>query len=336
METEIDLNRRLDGPNVKWPRRCSPEQRLAELPHRLPTSDDAEVDPGRGTRDDLQRLVKRTPVVSRARRVAMLAATACLPILFALFMVVGMYLVLQWNKQHPEINRLRRCLTYLDRDATKQADQQTPSSSEARREALEIYIAGNFRDTITDRETWYSMTALTIPQPQRATAERIIAERPQPSPAELQAAITTIDPILKKIQAREKSRQTMPPVAFIFPQFFATWFVLVTVPGLIAALTVRRGLMMRVFGVDLVTRSGRPASRLRRLWRAAVFNAPFLLGPFAFALIAPLSPHERSLWAANAVPLGIAAAMLVITAWSLLLPVRGLSDRLSGTYLVPR
>lgn len=43
-ETEVDLNRRLDGPNVKWPRRCSPEQRSAEVPRRSRAGDANAVD----------------------------------------------------------------------------------------------------------------------------------------------------------------------------------------------------------------------------------------------------------------------------------------------------
>jgi hypothetical protein len=100
--------------------------------------------------------------------------------------------------------------------------------------------------------------------------------------------------------------------------------------GLIAVGAFRRGLIMLMFGVDCVTCKGALASRPRMLWRTIVFNAPVLLAPLVLALVFPLM---RALTPSL---LAMAGALVVIAVWSALLPVRGLTDRLSGTYLVPR
>jgi hypothetical protein len=104
----------------------------------------------------------------------------------------------------------------------------------------------------------------------------------------------------------------------------------ICLPGLIAACAFRRGLIMRMFGVDCVTRNGALASRPRMLWRTIVFNAPLLLAPLVFAVV-------FSLLRDSAASLVVAAGVLAaITVWSSILPTRGLADRLAGTYPVPR
>ena len=97
-----------------------------------------------------------------------------------------------------------------------------------------------------------------------------------------------------------------------------------------AAVAFRRGLIMLMFGVDCVTRRGALASRPRMAWRAIVFNAPVLAAPIVWVLVRPLMP--------GLVPslLAVVGMLAVITVWSSLLPARGLADRLSGTYPVPR
>ena len=284
--------------------------------------------------EELKRLVKRTQAVTRARRAAMLCTTAGIPFLLAAFATAGMCLMNQWSEGHPEIPELRYCLLYLDwnvkgQNVHRQNADKRPSP-EVEREALEIYIAGKFRPIITDRKRWNSFMGLTIPQPQRKLAERIVAERPAPSDEQFREALATLEPVLKEIAEFRNATQEMPPAAIGGIQFVAIWLIFVALAGLIAVGAFRRGLIMLMFGVDCVTCKGALASRPRMLWRTIVFNAPVLLAPLVLALVFPLM---RALTPSL---LAMAGALVVIAVWSALLPVRGLTDRLSGTYLVPR
>jgi hypothetical protein len=245
-----------------------------------------------------------------------------------------MYLVNQWNEQHPEISELRYCLLYMDSKLNRQnappSQAEKRPSAEVEREALETYMAGKFRPVITDRKIWNGFMGLTIPQPQRRLAERIIAERPAPSDEQLQEKLATMEPILKEIAEFRDASHELPPVAVGSIQFAGIWLIFVALAGLIAVGAFRRGLIMLMFGVDCVTRKGALASRPRMLWRTIVFNAPVLLAPIVLALVFPL---VRALTPSV---LAIAGAIVVVAVWSALLPARGLTDRLSGTYLVPR
>jgi hypothetical protein len=252
----------------------------------------------------------------------------------AAFITAITYLTNYWGQQHPEIAELRSFLLYTDWKLNRpnaRGDEATKQPSPAvEREALETYIAGKFRPIITDRKIWNGFTCLTIPQPHRKLAERIIAERPAPSAAELAQAVSKLKPILNEAAQFTDAAQTFSPAAIGSTQFVGIWLIFVALPGLIAAAVFRRGLVMLAFGVDCVTRSGALASRPRMLWRTIVFNVPVLSAPLVVALVFPL---VREL-----VPslLAVLAALALLTVWSSLLPTRGLTDRLSGTYPVPR
>jgi hypothetical protein len=103
----------------------------------------------------------------------------------------------------------------------------------------------------------------------------------------------------------------------------------VALPGLVAAIIFGRGLIMIIFGVRCVTRTGQPASRLRMFWRTIVLHCPILMGPIVLALILPLVQRP-------VLPLiATVGVVLVLVVWSVLLPTRGLADRLAGTFPVP-
>ncbi|MBX9857893.1 MAG: hypothetical protein K2Y26_20380, partial [Gemmatimonadaceae bacterium] len=102
--------------------------------------------------------------------------------------------------------------------------------------------------------------------------------------------------------------------------------------ALIAAVTVRRGMVLRVMGLDLVTAAGRPAGRLRLTVRQVVTWMPWTL--LMLGSVAKLSARTTPSWAMPVLLLGIALAVIAI-ALALRTPARGLAERLSGTRLVP-
>jgi hypothetical protein len=110
-----------------------------------------------------------------------------------------------------------------------------------------------------------------------------------------------------------------------------------TVPAIIAALCFRGGLVLLGFGVSVVRKDGRRASRIRLFWRSLLtWVAPLILAQIVYILVVivegPVEP------AAASVPGLLVTGCLIacLTAWSTLLPDRGIPDRLSGTRMVLR
>ena len=104
--------------------------------------------------------------------------------------------------------------------------------------------------------------------------------------------------------------------------------VYVCIPALIAALLFRGGMVLLIAGVTFVRKDGQRASRLRLLWRAMVAWSPSFLA-FMLSILAISKQLAWGPWLALAL-LGL------LTAGSVALPVRGLQDRLAGTWPVPR
>jgi hypothetical protein len=98
-----------------------------------------------------------------------------------------------------------------------------------------------------------------------------------------------------------------------------------------AAAFARRGLMMRTLNLELIAPDGKPAKRLRLIWRQLLVIAPWLwLGADALWIVFK---------GANAPQLAVGAVGLALTILSLYsawrAPARGLTERWSGTRLVP-
>ena len=102
------------------------------------------------------------------------------------------------------------------------------------------------------------------------------------------------------------------------------------VPSVLCALLFRGGLLMYVFGIAVVTKDGSRASRLRTFWRSLVTWSPCVLLPMLLVLLT-----MGGLAIAWSVYL-VLALSIALVAWSVSMPVRGIPDRLAGTYPVPR
>jgi len=103
----------------------------------------------------------------------------------------------------------------------------------------------------------------------------------------------------------------------------------VMLPGLVAALFFREGALLRGFGMAIVNRDGKPASRFRVFCRSSLAFAPFFIIPrvaWQFGI------HARWEWL-MVLLLMLLAALAVFSAC---LRGRSLPDRLAGTWLVAR
>jgi hypothetical protein len=121
----------------------------------------------------------------------------------------------------------------------------------------------------------------------------------------------------------------------------ASMLVFVAVPAIIAALCFRGGLVLLVFGVSVVRKDGRRASRIRVFWRSLLtWVAPFILALLVFILagmaLAPTPPVGAPTVVVYTTISILGLFMMGLIACSTLLPDRGIPDRLSGTRLVRR
>jgi hypothetical protein len=98
--------------------------------------------------------------------------------------------------------------------------------------------------------------------------------------------------------------------------------------SLLCALAFRGGLLLRLLGIGVVTRSGADASRLRMLWRACIAWSPVLLCGAAVSILTPVMPLPAI------VAIGVLLLIVPVTI-SAVLRERSLQDRIAGTWLVP-
>jgi hypothetical protein len=96
-------------------------------------------------------------------------------------------------------------------------------------------------------------------------------------------------------------------------------------PSLLASLLLRRGLLLRLLGVEIVTGTGSRARRGRAFLRSLLTWSPLLV----LRICGIWMPIE---WSYAPVLL----VLITAGAYSLARPDRGLQDRLAGTWLVPK
>jgi serine/threonine protein kinase len=294
-------------------------------------------------------LLGKVASVSRLRRFALIVGCALFPMIATAGVLFGQLMLQQWGQKNPETRLLRRCLSRLSEleevppvvSATTQPSRlqpREPSGTQPisrrrmeQRRAFEIYIAGRFRETITDPATWSSPHATTaIPRSWREVAEEIVARHPDPSEKELGEATALVRPMLDKHKSLHPFEKMPSPAVALFVGL-SCLVIYVAVPGLICALLFRGGLVLRILGVAVVTRAGSRASRLRVFWRALITWSPALLA----ILLSLLFPPVGTAWAVSLGALGT-TLWLAAVVLSALLPQRGLQDRIAGTWLVPR
>jgi uncharacterized RDD family membrane protein YckC len=312
--------------------------RSASFATRLPVAASAFLDrlPALGldeAADELKTLARQVPAVTRSRRFGVLAATALFPLLFALCGGFGTWLVAYMEAREPELAELRDVMICMqwkrDRPPSPAVDENARQADLERREAFETYIAGRFREAMQDskkREGYIGRMVLA--EPYRSRAEEIIGRRP-PSKEEFERAAAVVEQDMKEYHKLQEEFPFRSPLTIMAVNFVTMWILFVMLPGLAAAVFFRRGLVLRTLGVDYVARTGRPASRLRMLWRMILLNVPVALAPLWMAMLYPLVAD------AAAAILAVVAVVVAITVVSCLLPERGLADRLSGTYPVP-
>jgi uncharacterized RDD family membrane protein YckC len=262
--------------------------------------------------------------VSRAKRVLLLAGALAFPIIIA-----GLAWGVTAFKRNiliaaPELATLNECLT-RHRLLLWEANRQKSIHREDI-DAFETYIAGRFAPLVTNPAQWNNpITKVIIAPPLRDEAEQILKRKHPLEAAEFTAASARLETLLKKTPELAARETVENPNLFMGALAGGYWVtvIVVIIPCLVASLLFRGGAMVRLLGIFFVDRDGLPASRWRITARNLVAWLPFLLIPAA------LSINEL-------LPIIVGLVVICLTATSLLLPKRGLQDRLAGTWPVPR
>lgn len=272
--------------------------------------------------NDIEPLLHRVAFVSRRRRFGLLVGCALFPVFMGAMLLFGVSLIERWLDRDPELRQLRHCLVRLER---LEWQGKRAKDHQAEQRALEVYVAGRFGKTISDKTRWSSpMAHSVITPPQQKIAQRALATHPDLSEEEVDEAAAE----LKQFLEEDSSFLPFPILPFAIVMAYANMLIWIALPNIICAPVFRGGPLLRLLGIAIVTRTGARASRLRVFGRSLIVWSPCLL---ALLAVAPFCNQEMT-W-------GLAltsAAFPVLAMWSTLLPVRGIPDRIAGTYLVPR
>ncbi len=268
----------------------------------------------------LKPLLSRLAVVSRWRRVAVVAGCVALPLFATAMSLLGFAALEKWNQAYPGLMDLgallqqRSTMQFFGKAERMPGDQQ-----------YAVYIATHYRSLITNEAAWSGPIArATIKGDARRFAEQSVVEHPAPGEKEIAEAEAALKPYAGRVTPPDFSVQPIFPLIVIN----VTLAIYVGIPALLAALLFRGGLVLRISNVTFVQRDGVRASRLRVFCRALVAWSPVALAILLFALY-----HRTHPVMGAALGYALAGALTVV---SLALPRRGWPDYLAGTWPVPR
>jgi len=319
--------------------RClTPDEARAAEPRRpLPLHARAfvqELAGSRATEEVIRRLEpllhKGTAISSRRR--LLLAAACGLPWLafVGLFAFVATALLPWVAERRPHLFGLDAQVERLTHLQRTNAPPDSPAGKERR--ALEVFIGAEWRDLLAD-PLLAGVTARFSPE-QRKLADELARAVGNASEDDLSEARTLLKPQLDRSRLevpRVRSRDFVEGYALGICLWW--WFFVVALPSLVAALVCHGGLLLHLFGLAVVTHAGRPASRLRCLWRGFVAWLPIMA-------VVWLDHNGSRLVLGLFVPFWVTFVLLGVqlagAVDAVLRPESGLQDRLAGTCLVRR
>jgi hypothetical protein len=307
--------------------------------------------PGDATIQELiaesMQLKNKPAEISRTRRLVLLAGCAAPVILVGFLLTLAFILAIRVIStgftpypEFDEIVALKAGLMDLQSLKISQINDGTG-------QAIEIYIAGHFRNQVSDPTIWNEHVYKSALTPvERQMAERIVAAHPSVSDSELIAATDRVRSLGVTAEDRKAAAAQLSNIANEKGEFVTiaarmlalVWFLVVALPAMIAAVLFRGGMILHGLELAIVTQSGAPASRWRVLWRACIVWSPALALALATILSAAASEITGQ-WLAVTIGIVEGGAIFVLVAaaaWSLWRPERGIQDWLAGTAMVSR
>ncbi len=242
------------------------------------------------------------------------------PLFMSLFMIFGMNMIQRTYPGLVDLSNLMRM---------RQSKHYAPGHTKITDRQFAVFIASHYRAMVTHDASWNSPIVLSLVNgDDRRFAEESVAERPAPTAEEVAEADAALKPFLDMFAPSYEPHPLLMTAVLMG--------VYVCVPGLIAALWLRGGLLLRMAGVAFVGRDGKRASRWGVFRRIFVAWSPLCLVPAIIVVVKLIStsPDPAVLsWWPTALYFGLYCGLAIVSA---ALPERGLPDRLAGTWPVPR
>ncbi len=266
----------------------------------------------------LRAMIHQPAAVTRQRKLMVIAGCALPVALIFVLSLTVMYLLRNYLAANSDAAKVERCLERWQEIAKNPATNEPA----AERAALETFVAANFeKATFKALDSGPVKIDNTLPADLRKLGAAIKARHPIPSPQELAQAEATLGPLLvpSRLETKfEKNKQAVLVKAglgclMVLPLF-----------GVLSALILRRGLVLRVARIEIVTRDGAPARRWRLFLRALLTWSPLFLAD-CVAWGGDLGPV---CWIFGIIFLGGVASAITT-------PERSLADRIMGTWLAP-
>ena len=209
-------------------------------------------------------------------------------------------------------------------------DEHDPGTVTKRR-GYEAYLAGTFGPALADDRTWTDVRTRAFIGRLRPAARVALAGGAAKDEAERRLAAEAARECNDGMEGGRTSAlkvASMVPAAVLLASAFG---------GLLMSFLFRGPLLIRLLGFAVVPRDGRPASRVRAVWRSALAWSPTLvLWSIVVAWSARGGGDVIDLFANP----WITPALLIVSAagaWATVRePGRGPADRLAGTFIVPR
>ncbi|RBP35316.1 serine/threonine protein kinase [Roseimicrobium gellanilyticum] len=272
---------------------------------------------------NLQSLMGRSAAISRRRRFASLAL---LPgALLTCLMLFGFALwelkrpveaFQQQHSAHAELPLLVTAYEAMREGPPHWTDKQM-------HDAARIVAA---HKALIEEPKFAEITADVFTDEQRDLARAAVRDNAGMTGAELESAKTQLNAQMLEIGTAPHDPRLLFYVAGVVMVFAAT-------VNAVSMLLLGTSAGFRMFGIALVNRHGKPASRLRLFWRSLVAWVPLVL---LLMITGAAHQHDKSMapqlaWLfASLFTLWVAAGV-----WAIVRPMRGIHDWVSGTRLIP-
>ena len=232
----------------------------------------------------------------------------------------------------PEDREVIGLLSVLRTDVPPDRTVQSPEY----RLAIETYLAGQHGALLRNTSLWSNAgQGEDGDQPElRRLASDIATRYPSVTTEELARSKETIRPILDRVRPPQSLGVASPGV-IVAVLMGAMGTSLALFFSIVSSIAVPGGLATRLTGLAVVTRDGNEIGRVRSLARTLIAWAPILV----WLVLLP-NPVVMGFGPASPVPvLAISlafGAMIAGVVWTIAATDRGLQDRISRTWVVPR
>ena len=264
---------------------------------------------------ELKSFTQEAAAVSAAKRAGALVACWIVPL--AVTAIGAMYLTSerQFLHEHPAAGELAGYVDFY------QQDEQ--------RAAVEIVVAHDYRDLVGNPQAWShpGMNSF-IDADGRKLVEGFLDAHPAVTQEQAAAARQQLAPFQWDIRQRswliDEPLYAAPLSYFLITTTLSLLVLFVIIPSFVSVALTGNSLLLRSLDIAIVNKHGAPASRWRVLWRNTVLWSLVLV---AMGLLVAMVHYGR---------VRPPALLLVVMVGSMFLAERGLHERLSGTWLVPR